>query len=147
MTIKTNCQGAMNSCVGWVLFLFVLATTHQLWLLCLVPAVRKNTMTVNPQCTSTFACFSRSSTPRCAYSGFPGVMIVPFSPWCMRRAASPEIKQGIFGPSTNHSAPDPQSCLPSHPQTNSFASTVRRTHEANSATGRWAECAAEPFGR
>ena len=39
------------------------------------------------------------------------------------------------------------SCLPSHPQNNSFASTARRTHEANSATGRWAEFVAESFGR
>lgn len=74
--------------------------------------------------------------------------------WCscpFRRGACaglpPEIKQGISGPSTNHSAPDRPSCLPSLPQNNSFVSTTRRTHEAHSATGRWAECAAEPFGR
>lgn len=37
----------------------------------------------------------RNMSARRSPSGLPGVMIVPFSPWCMRRAASPEIAQGI----------------------------------------------------
>jgi hypothetical protein len=41
-----------------------------------------------------------------------------------------EIRQGIAGPSTNHSAPDSQSCLPARPQNDSFALTTRRTLEA-----------------
>ncbi|KAF1924536.1 uncharacterized protein M421DRAFT_424672 [Didymella exigua CBS 183.55] len=45
----------------------------------------------------------------------------------MRRAVSPEIAQGISRPSTNHSAPGPQRCLPSHPQDNSSAFPARWT--------------------